>query len=99
MPLVSEEIQIRESLSFNERMRRIRRWRLFAGLQRFDVAGATGIPMSKLAAAENGRARLSAAQESLVTSFIRARLRVVADLEGWRPTEMPGEILGASIEL
>ncbi len=66
---------------------RLRRLRAFLDLSRADVSDATGVALRRIAAAENGRIRLTPLEEKLLSSFLFARLRLVAEVEGWASTE------------
>jgi len=78
-------------------MTTIGRVRRFLGLRQIDVEIATGIPVKRLSAAERGVLRLNHLEESLVSSYLRDRLRIVQDLSGnGRAIEelTPGDVEG-----
>jgi len=58
-------------------MTKIGRVRRFLGLRQIDVEIATGIPVRRLSAAERGVLRLNHLEESLVSSYLHDRLRIV----------------------
>jgi transcriptional regulator with XRE-family HTH domain len=60
----------------------LRRIRGFLELRQADVERATGIPIDRLSAVENGKIRLTAPEERILREFLKARLRVVSEIEG-----------------
>ena len=57
----------------------IRRIRNFLQLRQLDVSFATGISVSRLSAAENGRRPLNGTERRVLEEFYRARLQMLAD--------------------
>jgi transcriptional regulator with XRE-family HTH domain len=60
----------------------LRRIRGFLDLRQADVERATGIPVGRLSAAENGKIRLTAPEEAILREFLAARMKVVAEVDG-----------------
>jgi transcriptional regulator with XRE-family HTH domain len=73
-----------------------RRIRLFCELHIGDVASATGISPTRLAAIETGRRKPNDVERRLLESFLRARLKIVLDMDGpmpeWVSTKTSGRL-------
>jgi len=55
--------------------------RAFLCLRQADVSAATGIPVARLSAAENGRLSLNPTEKRVLEEFLWARMRIVAGAE------------------
>jgi hypothetical protein len=55
----------------------LKKMRLLCGLRQIEVAVCTGVSVSALAAAEQGRRPLSDVERSIVVSFLEDRWRVL----------------------
>jgi len=65
----------------------LKRMRLVCGLRQIDVSFCTGVSVSALAAAEQGRKPLNYTEHALVVGFLDDRWRMLQELES--PCEKP----------
>jgi transcriptional regulator with XRE-family HTH domain len=73
----------------------LKRMRLVCGLRQLDVSFCTGVSVSALAAAEQGRKPLNYTEHALVVAFLDARWRMLQELE--TPSEKPEVKIGSSL--
>jgi transcriptional regulator with XRE-family HTH domain len=57
------------------------RVRRYLKLTQRDVSMGTGIPISRISAAESGRGSLNAAQERVLRDFLETRLRITREVD------------------
>jgi hypothetical protein len=62
--------------------RLLRRLRGFLELSRIDVQIGSSVPVTRLAAAENGRTELNRVELALLTEFYARRVQIVREREG-----------------
>ncbi len=64
--------------------------RLICGLRQIDVWAGTGIPVSKLSAAEQGRIQLTAPEKALLVSYLTEKWKAIQDSERERDGQAHG---------
>ena len=72
----------------------LKRMRLLCGLRQLDVSFCTGVSVSALAGAEQGRKPLNYTEHALVVSFLNARWQMLETAE--RPGEQARRLVHAS---
>ncbi len=68
------------------------RLRRFLGLRQLDVERATGVPVSRLSAAERGVLTLTETERRLVSAYLADRLRIEAQPPDTAIFEALGEV-------